>query len=221
MLCEPGWQHSSAQASSSERLLKMSWVAVSTPRLAFWRACAPCRYFASARPPYASPVGALRRLPGLARGPPAAPRSVLSRRVHEAATRARQGASVPAGIELIVGPMFSGKTTALLRRVEELERAGLSVALVKSSKDDRYSQEHVVTHNGLSRVGWGFLRCFVHKVFNKFMGWIATTLQSWHADCPFTFLLLYHTTALLCGEITRGSARGIARRVALRPSHCS
>ena len=81
---------------------------------------------------------------------------MLSRRVHEAATRARQGASVPAGIELIVGPMFSGKTTALLRRVEELERAGLSVALVKSSKDDRYSQEHVVTHNGLSRVRWRF-----------------------------------------------------------------
>ena len=56
-------------------------------------------------------------------------------------------------IEIVVGPMFAGKTTELLRRVQRYEAAGLSVAVVKSSKDDRYSAAHVVTHDGLKRVG--------------------------------------------------------------------
>jgi ATP:corrinoid adenosyltransferase len=60
-------------------------------------------------------------------------------------------------IEIVVGPMFAGKTTELLRRVQRYEAAGLSVAVVKSSKDDRYSAAHVVTHDGLQRVsGYGY-----------------------------------------------------------------
>ena len=55
-------------------------------------------------------------------------------------------------IEIVVGPMFAGKTTELLRRVARYEAAGLSVAVVKSNKDDRYCAAHVVTHNGLKRV---------------------------------------------------------------------
>ena len=54
-------------------------------------------------------------------------------------------------IEIVVGPMFAGKTTELLRRVQRYEAAGLSVAVVKSSKDGRYSAAHVVTHDGLTR----------------------------------------------------------------------
>ncbi|EFN54017.1 hypothetical protein CHLNCDRAFT_25389 [Chlorella variabilis] len=54
-------------------------------------------------------------------------------------------------IEIVVGPMFAGKTTELLRRVARYEAAGLSVAVVKSNKDDRYCAAHVVTHNGLKR----------------------------------------------------------------------
>lgn len=58
-------------------------------------------------------------------------------------------------IELVVGPMFAGKSTELLRRVAQCEAAGLSVAVVKSSKDTRYCAASVVTHNGLKRVGGG------------------------------------------------------------------
>lgn len=54
-------------------------------------------------------------------------------------------------IELVVGPMFAGKSTELLRRVAQCEAAGLSVAVVKSSKDTRYCAASVVTHNGLKR----------------------------------------------------------------------
>jgi len=56
-------------------------------------------------------------------------------------------------IELIFGPMFAGKTTELLRRVEQQQRRGLKVAVVKSAKDNRYDLSHVVTHDGLKQVG--------------------------------------------------------------------
>lgn len=55
-------------------------------------------------------------------------------------------------IELIFGPMFAGKTTELLKRVEHRQHQGQSVALVKSNKDDRYDLTHVVTHDGLKQV---------------------------------------------------------------------
>ncbi|GAB4814074.1 hypothetical protein N2152v2_001120 [Parachlorella kessleri] len=45
--------------------------------------------------------------------------------------------------------MFAGKTTELLRRVEQQQRRGLKVAVVKSAKDNRYDLSHVVTHDGL------------------------------------------------------------------------
>lgn len=51
-------------------------------------------------------------------------------------------------IELIIGPMFAGKSTELLRRVRTDRVAGLGVALVKSAKDDRYSASSVTTHDG-------------------------------------------------------------------------
>lgn len=55
-------------------------------------------------------------------------------------------------VEVIFGPMFAGKTTELLKRVEAQQRRGLSVAVVKSNKDDRYDLTHIVTHDGLKRV---------------------------------------------------------------------
>lgn len=54
-------------------------------------------------------------------------------------------------MELLLGPMFAGKTSALLRRVAEYEAAGLRVAVVKSDKDNRYCASHVVTHDGVRK----------------------------------------------------------------------
>lgn len=53
------------------------------------------------------------------------------------------------GIHLIVGPMFAGKTTALLRRIRKEADAGRKVSLVKSDKDNRYSESAVVSHDGV------------------------------------------------------------------------
>jgi thymidine kinase len=58
-------------------------------------------------------------------------------------------------IELILGPMFAGKTTEMLRRVRRAEYANKKVALVKYSKDCRYGcNNNVTTHDLISREGY-------------------------------------------------------------------
>ena len=56
-------------------------------------------------------------------------------------------------IEIILGPMFSGKSTELLRRLKRHEIAKKRVFLVKHTCDDRYegSDTSVVTHDQKSR----------------------------------------------------------------------
>jgi len=50
-------------------------------------------------------------------------------------------------IELIIGPMFAGKSTELIRRVKRLEISGKKVCTIKYSEDRRYSDECVSTHD--------------------------------------------------------------------------
>lgn len=47
-------------------------------------------------------------------------------------------------IEVICGPMFSGKTSELLRRLERFEVANKKFILIKPSLDTRFSEEEVV-----------------------------------------------------------------------------
>ena len=55
-------------------------------------------------------------------------------------------------VHLILGPMFAGKTTHLLDRVQRLEEsAAANVLLLKSNKDTRYARNKVVTHDGRGR----------------------------------------------------------------------
>ncbi|CAH8355050.1 unnamed protein product [Eruca vesicaria subsp. sativa] len=69
--------------------------------------------------------------------------SVSNRKSHTEAS------SNPSGeIHVVVGPMFSGKTTTLLRRILSERESGKHVAVIKSDKDDRYSTESIVTHDG-------------------------------------------------------------------------
>lgn len=53
-------------------------------------------------------------------------------------------------MHLIMGPMFSGKTTELLRRVDRCAYTKKKVCLIKHSVDTRYSNENVVNHRGQS-----------------------------------------------------------------------
>ena len=52
-------------------------------------------------------------------------------------------------LEVIIGPMFSGKTSELIRLVEREVYAKRKGAIFKVAFDERYSAKQVVTHNGL------------------------------------------------------------------------
>jgi thymidine kinase len=52
-------------------------------------------------------------------------------------------------LNLIVGPMFSGKSTMLLNRYRRYQIAGKKCLLIKYAKDDRYSTKEIVTHDNL------------------------------------------------------------------------
>ncbi len=68
-------------------------------------------------------------------------------------------------LEVIIGPMFSGKTSELIRLVEREVYAKRKGAIFKAAFDTRYSSKEVVTHNGLrynaytvTPTAWGLRR---------------------------------------------------------------
>ena len=50
-------------------------------------------------------------------------------------------------IEVICGPMFSGKTEELIRRLIRAQIAKQNVKIFKPAIDDRYSEDYIVSHN--------------------------------------------------------------------------
>ncbi len=52
-------------------------------------------------------------------------------------------------IEVIVGPMFSGKSEELIRRLRRAEIAKQRVQIFKPLIDERYSKTDIVSHSGL------------------------------------------------------------------------
>ena len=50
-------------------------------------------------------------------------------------------------MEVVCGPMFSGKTGELLRRTKRARIAGKEVLVFKPAMDDRYDQDCVVSHD--------------------------------------------------------------------------
>ena len=59
----------------------------------------------------------------------------------------KMSAVIKPTLELILGPMFSGKTTELFRRVKRHTAANRRCLLVRYSRDNRYSEEHAATHD--------------------------------------------------------------------------
>lgn len=76
-------------------------------------------------------------------------------------------------IHLFVGPMFAGKTTSLLRRIKSEVDNGRNVAMLKSSKDNRYAVDSVVTHDGIKFPCWAlpdlmlFKDKYGHEAYQK------------------------------------------------------
>ena len=53
-------------------------------------------------------------------------------------------------IEMVVGPMYSGKSEELIRRLKRAKIAKQEVIVFKPSIDNRYSQDDVVSHSGVA-----------------------------------------------------------------------
>lgn len=51
-------------------------------------------------------------------------------------------------VEIVVGPMYSGKSEELIRRIKRAEIAKQKVLVFKPSIDNRYSAKDVTSHNG-------------------------------------------------------------------------
>lgn len=51
-------------------------------------------------------------------------------------------------LEIILGPMFSGKSSRILSIVSRYSALGMPILVIKHSADNRYSQNEVATHDG-------------------------------------------------------------------------
>ena len=60
-------------------------------------------------------------------------------------------------LETIVGAMFAGKTSELLKRILWANHQNKKIVVIKPSIDDRYSESKIITHNDLSH------KCFSMK----------------------------------------------------------
>ena len=52
-------------------------------------------------------------------------------------------------IEVVVGPMFSGKSEELIRRLRRAEIARQRVQIFKPAIDERYAANEIISHSGL------------------------------------------------------------------------
>src|SRR5947209_20389157 len=55
-------------------------------------------------------------------------------------------------IEVVTGSMFSGKSEELIRRLRRAQIAKQKVQIFKPLVDDRYSEDHIVSHSDM-RIG--------------------------------------------------------------------
>ncbi len=51
-------------------------------------------------------------------------------------------------IEVVIGPMYSGKSEELIRRIKRAKIAKQNIMVFKPQIDDRYSKDDVVSHSG-------------------------------------------------------------------------
>ena len=54
-----------------------------------------------------------------------------------------------AKLDIIIGPMFAGKSSELLRRINLLKVLNKNYLVVKPQIDNRFSENHIVSHNAI------------------------------------------------------------------------
>ena len=63
-------------------------------------------------------------------------------------------------LETIVGAMFAGKTSELLKRILWAKHQNKKIVVINPSLDNRYSESKIITHNDLSH------ECFAMQNWN-------------------------------------------------------
>ena len=69
-------------------------------------------------------------------------------------------------LETIVGAMFAGKTSELLKRILWAEHQGKKILVIKPKVDNRYAEELIFTHNDLTHTCYPMMNW--KEVENKF-----------------------------------------------------
>src|SRR6476646_9532881 len=101
-----------------------------------------CRTTTSSRPTAGSPTPGRR----CSRTSPSAP-------VRRLAAVMRLHPMAGGWLEIVCGPMFSGKSEELMRRLRRAEIARQAVAIYKPAIDDRFDATDIVSHAGLRMRG--------------------------------------------------------------------
>ena len=81
-------------------------------------------------------------------------------------------------LETIVGAMFAGKTSELLKRILWAEHQGKKILVIKPDIDNRYSDKLIITHNNLSH------NCYAMK------DWEQTNLDFTFSKTSFDIIFL-------------------------------
>jgi thymidine kinase len=55
-------------------------------------------------------------------------------------------------IEVITGPMFSGKSEEIIKRIRINEYADIKTLVVKSSIDQRFSDDKIISRSGVEKI---------------------------------------------------------------------
>uniref|UniRef100_A0A0C9RGB5 thymidine kinase n=1 Tax=Wollemia nobilis TaxID=56998 RepID=A0A0C9RGB5_9CONI len=79
---------------------------------------------------------------------------LVTKRQIQTLDKMKMGGCPGGEIHLIVGPMFAGKTTALIQTMQTQIQKGRRGVLVKSDKDTRYGLNSVVSHDGVKMPCW-------------------------------------------------------------------
>ena len=62
-------------------------------------------------------------------------------------------------LETIVGAMFAGKTSELLKRILWAKHQNKKIIVIKPIIDNRYSEKKIITHNDLSHECFAMKNC--------------------------------------------------------------
>ena len=54
-------------------------------------------------------------------------------------------------LELIIGSMYSGKSTELMRRVKRVQSIGMNCLVINHTNDTRVDGDFIQTHDGVRR----------------------------------------------------------------------